>query len=40
MGLDISYASKINFESRIYISDDIDMDDIPNGVYLYPNDSL
>ena len=40
MGLDISYASKINFESRSYISDDIDMDDIPNGVYLYPNDSL
>ena len=40
MGLDISYASKINFESRSYISDDIDMDGIPNGVYLYPNDSL
>ena len=40
MGLDISYASKINFESRSYISDDIDMNGIPNGVYLYPNDSL
>ena len=40
MGLDISYASKINFESRSYISDDIDMNVIPNGVYLYPNDSL
>jgi hypothetical protein len=34
MGLDISYASKINFESRNYVSDE------DNNVYLYPNDSL
>jgi len=32
MGLDISYVSKINFESRNYVSDE--------GVYLYSNDSL
>jgi hypothetical protein len=35
MGLDISYANKINFESRGYVSDDAD-----NKVYLYPNDSI
>ena len=34
MGLDISYASKINFESRSYVSGEGD------NVYLYPNDSL
>ena len=35
MGLDISYASRINFESRGYVSDEGD-----NVVYLYPNDNL
>ena len=34
MGLDITYVSRLNFESRSHVSNE------DNNIYLYPNDSL